>query len=247
MTIRLLVIFGIICGTHSLPAQCLSGDCQEGQSQYRFPNGALYEGKMQEGRLHGWGTLYFANGDVYRGQWNKNKREGQGILNTADGLSYQGTFFQNQLHGEGRVYDQNGGYFEGLWHDGNNTTKGTYVNADGQRFRGYWTQKGFRAALPTTEIEVIADCNLVPCGTGKGRMVFPDGSVYTGFFLNGLPDGEGECRYINGVVIRGRWQNGKRVEKSEYIFSNGLVIEFNEKEVRMPWLGEEISMTTIED
>ena len=32
-------------------------------------------------------------------------------------------------------------------------------------------------------------------------MVFDDGSVYTGFFLNGLPDGEGECKYVNGEVL----------------------------------------------
>ena len=174
-------------------AQCLSGDCQNGHSTYKFQNGALYEGEMAYGKIHGLGTLRFANGDVYIGYWKSNKREGEGILNGIDGLSYQGTFYNNQLHGTARVYDTEGGYFEGLWEKGVNTTGGAYVHSDGRRQKGYWTATGFKEKKDQSQastVEYLADCNLVPCGSGRGRMVFDDGSVYTGFFLNGLPDGE---------------------------------------------------------
>jgi len=208
-------------------AQCLSGDCQTGVSKYKFKNGALYEGEMAYGKIHGLGTLTFANGDVYRGYWKANKREGEGILNTIDGLSYQGTFFNNKLHGKVRVYDLNGGFFEGQWADGINTTTGVYTTSDGVQEKGFWTSKGFSSRVETvahTKEEFLADCNLVPCGSGKGRMVFEDGSVYTGFFLNGLPDGEGECRYVNGEVYKGRWSNGRPSGKGQYSYTNGVVL-----------------------
>ncbi len=208
-------------------AQCLSGNCQSGWSKYRFANGALYEGNMANGKIQGMGTLWFANGDVYKGYWNMNKREGEGILNTVDGLSYQGTFANNQLHGNARVYDGSGGYFEGAWVNGVNTTGGYYVSAKGVRTRGYWTPAGFKAGAPSAAEatrEELADCNLVPCGSGRGRMVFDDGSVYTGFFLNGLPDGEGECRYVNGEVYRGHWSHGRPSGLGHYTYTNGVVM-----------------------
>ena len=59
------IIIAVLCLAYSAGiAQCLSGNCQDGISQYRFQNGALYEGEMSYGKLHGIGTLWFANGDM---------------------------------------------------------------------------------------------------------------------------------------------------------------------------------------
>lgn len=226
--IRSGLTLALVCLSLLLPhAQCLSGNCQNGPSKYRFSNGAIYEGEMANGKIHGLGTLWFANGDIYKGYWKGNKREGEGILNTVDGLSYQGTFANNQLNGTARVYDAVGGYFEGVWQDGVNTIVGTYTSSEGRKEKGLWTASGFKAgqsAPPKTTDTALADCNLVPCGSGKGRMVFEDGSVYTGFFINGLPDGEGECRYVNGDVYKGRWSNGRPAGKGQYVYSNGVVL-----------------------
>lgn len=207
--------------------QCISGDCLNGHSKYEYRNGAVYEGMMRNGKIHGLGTLTFVNGDVYRGYWSMNKRQGEGILNTIDGLSYQGTFVDNQLQGSARVYDQAGGCFEGEWDKGVNHKMGTYTAASGQKQKGYWTDGGFAAQPQQKKVETkeyLADCNLVPCGSGKGRMVFDDGSVYVGFFVNGLPDGEGECRYINGEVYKGHWSKGRPSGRGQYVYSNGLVL-----------------------
>lgn len=232
--IRSGLTLALVCLSFLLPyAQCLSGNCQNGPSKYRFKNGAIYEGEMTNGKIHGLGTLWFANGDIYKGYWKSNKREGEGILNTVDGLSYQGTFANNQLNGTARVYEAMGGYFEGVWQDGVNTMVGTYTSSEGRKEKGLWTSSGFRpgqSAPPKTIEPAIADCNLVPCGSGRGRMVFEDGSVYTGFFINGLPDGEGECRYVNGDVYKGRWSNGRPAGKGQYVYSNGVVLSGEWKE-----------------
>jgi hypothetical protein len=211
-----------------IDAQCIVGDCQNGMSKYMFKNGAIYEGEMSYGKIHGMGTLKFANGDIYKGYWKMNKREGEGILNTVEGFSYVGTFTNNQLNGAVKVYDLSGGYFEGMWDKGFNTAGGTYIQSDGKKIKGFWEESGFKidkTPVKSEAVEYIADCNLVPCGSGKGRMVFEDGSVYTGFFINGLPDGEGECKYVNGDVYKGRWRNGRPAGKGHYVYSNGLVLD----------------------
>lgn len=226
--IRSVLSLGFFClSLYTIAAQCILGDCQNGFSKFMFANGAIYEGEMSYGKIHGLGTLKFANGDTYKGHWKMNKREGEGILNTVHGFSYVGTFSNNQLHGAVKVYDQSGGYFEGHWEKGTNASPGTYNRADGKKAKGYWSDTGFKVNKePNTgeAAEYLADCNLVPCGSGRGRMIFDDGSVYTGFFLNGLPDGEGECKYVNGEVYKGRWSNGRPAGQGQYTYSNGLVL-----------------------
>ena len=45
---------------------------------YRFfgINGNSFSGEFYMGELHGHGTMKYKNGDVYEGQWNRNRREG---------------------------------------------------------------------------------------------------------------------------------------------------------------------------
>lgn len=220
------IIAFIIC-SQTLFAQCLEGDCQSGFGKFRFQSGAIYEGQMSYGRLNGKGTLKYTNGDIYTGDWKMNKREGKGVLITSQGLKYHGPFINNQLHGKVRVYDKEGGYFEGQWLNGQPEGNGQYVDSDGKISNGKWTDKSFvTSSSPTasTKSEYIADCNLVPCGSGKGKLVFDDGSVYTGFFVGGLPHGEGECKFKNGDYYKGLWQKGKPQGQGSYAYANGVVL-----------------------
>ena len=221
-----VILTFIIC-SQTLIAQCLEGDCQGGFGKFRFQSGALYEGQMSYGRLNGKGTLKYTNGDIYTGDWKMNKREGKGVLITSQGLKYHGPFVNNQLHGLVRVYDMQGGYFEGQWLAGQPEGSGQYVDAGGKIAKGKWSDKSFVTALTTPnppKSEYIADCNLVPCGTGKGKLVFDDGSVYTGFFVDGLPHGEGECRFKNGDFYKGLWQKGKPQGQGSYVYANGVAL-----------------------
>lgn len=51
-----------------------------------------YEGTFVSGLREGQGTLKYADGSVYHGQWFQDKRHGQGILITATGDRYIGTY-----------------------------------------------------------------------------------------------------------------------------------------------------------
>ncbi|MDQ3016503.1 MAG: caspase family protein [Bacteroidota bacterium] len=222
-----LAIIAFTFSFQTIFAQCLAGNCQNGPSKFRFQNGAIYEGYMSYGKLHGLGTLKYANGDTYQGNWNMNKREGNGTIVTNKGLTYEGAFYNNQLHGSVKVTDQWGGYFEGQWNYGQPQGSGTYATASGLKKTGIWTDAGIES-VPTAPSKestpYIADCNLVPCSSGKGRLTLEDGSVYTGSFAHGLPGGDGECRYKNGDIYNGKWVEGMPQGQGKYMYANGVVL-----------------------
>lgn len=206
-------------------SQCLEGDCQKGFGKFRFQNGAVYEGEMLYGRLNGTGKLIYSNGDLYIGEWKMNKREGNGKILTSNGITYEGSFLNNQLHGNIKVTDAAKGTFYGKWTHGKMTGTGTYTTSNGEVREGYWSDKGFVSGNQTIPSEsIVNDCNLVPCNSGKGRLTLYDGSVYTGFFVNGLPHGEGECFFKNGDHYKGLWQNGKPQGQGRYTYDNGVVL-----------------------
>jgi hypothetical protein len=141
-----------------------------------------------------------------------NKRDGQGQIITKEGQTFVGKFLNNRLDGKVTVQDNQGGQFVGVWQNGVNTQVGTYLRKNGKKESGYWTAQGFQKSNETEEtilLDYVADCNLVPCGSGKGKFVFADGSVYTGYFLDGMPEGEGSCNYFNGDKYQGYWSHGK--------------------------------------
>lgn len=210
-----------------LHGQCLSGDCNTGIGKFRFQNGAIYEGQMTYGKLNGPGILKYSNGDIYQGSWKMNKREGKGSLMKNNGYKYEGLFVNNQLHGTVKVHDPSGGYFQGEWSFGQPNGNGMYVQPNGATQKGIWTEKGFvnSATQSPKESNAIAnDCNIIPCESGMGSLTLKDGSIYTGFFVNGLPHGQGECKFVNGDYYKGLWQGGKPQGQGKYVYSNGVLL-----------------------
>jgi hypothetical protein len=39
-----------------------------------------YEGDWADGKINGWGTLFYADGDKYEGEWKEGKMHGYGML-----------------------------------------------------------------------------------------------------------------------------------------------------------------------
>lgn len=222
-----LLLFSILFISQICNAQCLEGDCNTGVGKYRFQNGALYVGQMLYGRLNGTGILQYSNGDTYNGGWKLNKREGQGTLTTLKGLKYLGNFVNNQLHGLVRIYDLSGGHFAGQWSNGQPQGTGQYIKPDGSQIKGSWTDDGFVSGniLPDNDNKNgLSDCDIMPCGTGIGKLTLKDGSVYKGYFVNGLPHGEGECKFKNGDYYNGLWQNGQPQGQGKYTYANGILL-----------------------
>lgn len=52
---------------------------------------------------------------------------------------------------------------------------------------------------------------------GKGKMYFPDGSYYHGYFYNGVPNGEGRLINSFGISYQGQIRNGKATGHGELL------------------------------
>ena len=77
-------------------AQCLKGDCINGQGTYILVDGEKYVseyiGEFKDSRYNGQGTLILASGEKYTGEFKDNKKHGQGTLISSSGEKYTGEF-----------------------------------------------------------------------------------------------------------------------------------------------------------
>ena len=61
------------------------------------------------------GTLTFADGDQYVGEWRDGIQHGQGTYTFADGSKYVGEWRDDQFHGQGTYTFADGRVMEGIW------------------------------------------------------------------------------------------------------------------------------------
>ena len=61
-----------------------------GYGTLTLPNGTIYEGNWEDGKLSGKVALRFSNGDKYVGQIRNGKPNGTGTFTWASGKSYHG-------------------------------------------------------------------------------------------------------------------------------------------------------------
>jgi len=79
--------------------------------------------------MHGQGTLRYANGDLYIGEWFQSQRSGQGTLNKANGDCYEGYWLNDKREGSGSFfYAASGKVFVGEWSD-DQPRAGVYTQA----------------------------------------------------------------------------------------------------------------------
>lgn len=55
----------------------------------------IYEGTFKDGCYHEHGKMNWNNGDIYDGNWKKNRMEGGGIFKHHEGFTLKGSFRAN--------------------------------------------------------------------------------------------------------------------------------------------------------
>jgi hypothetical protein len=60
----------------------LIGDCENGQGTITWANGDKYEGEWKDGNTHGKGTFTWADGDKYVGEYKDGMKHGKGTFTT---------------------------------------------------------------------------------------------------------------------------------------------------------------------
>jgi len=120
-------------------AECISGDCTNGNGTFKDKYGDKYVGEWKDGKHHGQGTFVeYPSGNKYVGQWKDDKRHGQGTMTYPDwgGMKYVGEFKDDERHGQGTMTYGNGIKHVSVWDEGWATSQGTFTFVDGTTFVG---------------------------------------------------------------------------------------------------------------
>ncbi len=68
-----------------------------------WPDGARFQGRFEKGKKK-YGTLIWANGNVYTGEFSNDVMKGWGKFQWADGKKeYEGNFSDNEMNGNGTL------------------------------------------------------------------------------------------------------------------------------------------------
>ena len=160
----IVALFAVLAAPVSTLADCVKGNCFNGYGTYIYPNQDKYIGNFTDGKPHGRGIIYFANGNKYIGHWVAEYREGEGKFIFIEGHEYFGQFKKNEFHGPGTMTYANGDRYEGTWVNSKPEGEGSYFFANGKRYVGFFRNGRFN---------------------GQGTMYYADGRSEIGNWLNG--------------------------------------------------------------
>lgn len=148
---------------------------------------------------------------TYEGEWKNRRRDGFGILYWKDGSIFKGFFDKDYANGLGRQYHAGGEIYFGWWVKDKATGWGMFDNTNGCHYEGEWyfdKQCGFgieswkKGSKYTGEFKDGQK-------NGLGTLILEDNSVYTGQFYSNSIQGIGTFNYIDGKKYCGEWINNK--------------------------------------
>lgn len=197
------------------------------EQEFEQANGVHYRGETNAtdsspfGRPHGKGTMKFADGVEYTGNWVDGKRHGAGVqrwIKAAPGglVRYEGEFKENMLDGRGTLTFENGTVYDGEFRNGLRHGQGRQTFADGGVYEGSWDankRSGFgtlkfpSSTNPNATVRYVGNFSNDAPG-GRGAMEFQNGGKHEGTFLNGRPDGQVRVTRPDGSVFFQQWERG---------------------------------------
>ena len=192
--------------------------CGIGEMKYNTTN-HRHVGMWAGNKKNGKGTFWYADGNIYDGEFRNDLKHGYGKLvyrpNTLVEESYEGMYDRGVRHGHGiyKYKQQEGIIYEGSWHRGLRHGKGTLRWSDGRFYRGDFIRERM---------------------TGRGLMVWPDGSQYEGEWKDNERHGEGTFLGSNGAIYQGRFVHGVKQGPGvlTYIDGNSYVGEWENDNIK---------------
>ena len=152
---------------------------------------ALYEGPHNaKGERHGKGTMKWANGDVYVGEFYQGSRQGAGTLHFADGSEYVGDWWNNYMHGSGTRRFLNGDVYVGDYRYSRREGSGRFYFTNGDLYYGNWKDDKME---------------------GFGRYYYHSGQRFEGYFKDGKRSGKGKLQRTDGSLDLYRYEEDRRV------------------------------------
>lgn len=202
----LITVLGFAFST-STGAQCLSGDCKNGEGKMDFGY-AIYTGAFKNGEPHGIGTMDYGGGDKYAGSFRNGKEDGTGLL-FKKGIAQPVTYSNGAIvtRKENVVIGGNGDWKQGIpgCISGDCANgRGTMNFPSGNVYEGEFRNYQFN---------------------GRGKMTFASGNVLEGSFVDHVPQ-EGSFYYkSDGVLFKGRFNEDGTPSTGSYTnpASGGIV------------------------
>lgn len=206
MRLLLFIVVLTNCVITTLSAQCISGDCENGDGTYMLPSGAKYFGGFQNGEIHGHGTCKYPDGSKYVGEWKNRLYDGFGTKTYEDG-SMRAGFWK-----KGQPIDERGQLIvrESL----KETTKNFDTNIQTGCLRGNCRSGYGTFAYPDGSIYRGNFFNYKPMGWGEYN--YYNGDQYIGEFKRGLRDGKGTLNLSNGKQLKGDWLADEFIGDNKY-------------------------------
>ena len=106
-----------------------------------------YEGEFRNGKYHGWGIFYGANGDRYEGEFRNGLAGPSGAIDygvnfssgpQGDWKRYEGEVCYDGAHGRGILWFRDGGSHEGEFANAKIHGHGVSITSSGDRYEGYF-------------------------------------------------------------------------------------------------------------
>ncbi len=209
-------------------------------------DGNNYSGPIGANGKTGFGTLKWANGDVYHGYFQNNEINGMGIINGTDGAIYAGSFQEEMKIGQGLLYSPDGTKKLVSWKDGEmyiiSSNPGQVIEPDGEwAFLGKGVKNGLAQgrgdAVGIKSGWIITNGLFEQGRLIEGSLLTVNGTSYRGRFTDGLLS-DGKILSANGTAYTGHLRNGIPDGAGQQVDKDGIFYEGNFSNGRFEGNGE---------
>lgn len=196
--------------------------------------GDYYEGFVnEENQPHGFGMMFYSNGDMYEGYFENGIKQGMGTMTFGSACIYIGEWDNDFMDGNGYMKWPMGDYFHGEWKDGNPYYGTKYFLQPDAPFDGSIEQ---RYCIYTGTFD---GAGLL---SGWGIMRWPSGDYYIGQWENNMRSGWGtqywpsEDPNIPQYSFVGQFSH----EHDGWIYGTGTMYYRDGRVVEGTWNGTEL-------
>lgn len=178
------------------------------------------------------------NKDRYIGEFKDNLMSGYGEYYLGNGDKYQGDFKENLFHGEGVYLWKNGDVYEGNFINDDRTGFGTMKWNDGTKYIGEWKMnkiygKGTKYYTESSDFKNYTGDFIRGIKNGNGDVIFANGDTYSGEWKDGVRYGIGTYTWTDGAKYVGEWKDNNRDGQGTYTYAGGSYYIGEYKDNRM--------------
>ncbi|MDC0900013.1 hypothetical protein OAS11_01580 [Paracoccaceae bacterium] len=183
-----------------------------------------YKGTWKKGLFHGKGTLRYANGSTYKGEFFGGAKNGYGHYISPKGYEYIGDWVGGKQTGKAQVNYKNGDLYKGKVKDGLRHGPGELFQVSSSRnYKGKWTKDTLQGEIEITDPNWIFHGSMhVSTGNGAGTFNYKNGAKYSGQVVDLKREGEGTLKFKSGEIISGVWTGNVNVKSASIIDELGF-------------------------